>query len=219
MKNEEFLKSIAHPGEEWKEIPGWESCYAVSSEGRLASIKTEFYYRNRTKPRKVKPLLMKPTKNKTSNGGYERLIAYRHRKRVFLYIHRLVAELFVINPQPELFTEVDHIDGNPHNNKATNLQWTNRSGNMSNPIAQKRQAESHKKQDFSFLWKPIVRISASGEIKNYPCIKHAAKDGFKSNSICACCRGYYHTHKGYKWMYLSDYESQVSMSKNSDTNP
>ena len=35
-------------------------------------------------------------------------------------VHRLVAQAFI--PNPENKSEVDHIDSNPQNNKATNLR-------------------------------------------------------------------------------------------------
>lgn len=43
-------------------------------------------------------------------------------------VHRLVASVFV--PNPEGYTEVDHIDANKSNNCASNLRWVNRSMNM-----------------------------------------------------------------------------------------
>ena len=43
---------------------------------------------------------------------------YRKRKSV----HRLVAKAFVHNPDPEKFTDVDHVDCNKNNN-ADNLEW------------------------------------------------------------------------------------------------
>ena len=46
-------------------------------------------------------------------------------------IHRLVAELFI--PNPENKTEVDHIDGNKLNNDVSNLRWVSRKENMNNP--------------------------------------------------------------------------------------
>ena len=47
-------------------------------------------------------------------------------------VHRMVAELFVPNPDDKPF--VDHIDTNRHNNRADNLRWVTPSENNKNPI-------------------------------------------------------------------------------------
>lgn len=39
------------------------------------------------------------------------------------YLHRIVAKTFVPNPNPEKYTQVDHIDENIYNNVWTNLRW------------------------------------------------------------------------------------------------
>lgn len=38
MTNEQYLKNLSLPGEEWREIPGFEGMYAVSSFGRVTSL-------------------------------------------------------------------------------------------------------------------------------------------------------------------------------------
>lgn len=46
------------------------------------------------------------------------------------YVHRMVAELFV--PNPDNFPEVDHINRNSHDNRAVNLRWVTHAENMQN---------------------------------------------------------------------------------------
>lgn len=53
--------------------------------------------------------------------------------RHMYFIHRLIAELFVDNSNPDKYNIVDHIDGNKLNNSPTNLRWTDIKGNINNP--------------------------------------------------------------------------------------
>ena len=62
-----------------------------------------------------------------------------------LYVHRMVAELFIPNPENKWY--VDHIDGDRYNNHVTNLRWATPSENRLNPISVARLAETNKRQD------------------------------------------------------------------------
>lgn len=48
-------------------------------------------------------------------------------------VHRLVAEAFVANPNNDV--EINHLDGDKHNNAADNLEWCDRSHNMRHAYA------------------------------------------------------------------------------------
>jgi hypothetical protein len=56
-----------------------------------------------------------------SKGGY-RYFKPTNRDRRFVSIHKEVGNLFVVNPDPEICTFVDHIDGNRLNNESSNLR-------------------------------------------------------------------------------------------------
>ena len=51
-------------------------------------------------------------------------------------VHRLVAHAFLVNPNPAVFQQVDHISREKQNNSARNLRWLNRELNCLNNAAQ-----------------------------------------------------------------------------------
>lgn len=90
----------------WKPIKNYEDYYLVSNFGRILNIKWE-------KPKIVSPI---------NHHGYRCVhLQIPKGKKIFQYIHRLVAEAFIINPQ--LKQQVNHIDGNKANNCLYNLEW------------------------------------------------------------------------------------------------
>ena len=66
----------------------------------------------------------------TNWAGYKRicLITEDGKKRNFS-IHRLVAHTFIINPFPNLYNDVNHINGDKSKNDYTNLEWCNNNQN------------------------------------------------------------------------------------------
>jgi hypothetical protein len=72
----------------------------------------------------------------------------KYLKRITKSIHQLVAEVFV--PNPNNYTEIDHIDRNKKNNSKDNLRWTTRFDNMS---SWERDDEYRKKLSENNRWK------------------------------------------------------------------
>jgi hypothetical protein len=98
--------------EEWKAIAEYPK-YEVSSLGRVRNAKKEY--------------VRIPDIN---SKGYARLRLVVGGKIIRKFVHRLVAEAFLENPENKEM--VDHINGDHKNNCLTNLRWSTRSENMLN---------------------------------------------------------------------------------------
>lgn len=98
--------------EEWREIIGYNGKYIVSNYGRVKNCKTNNYL------------------------GHGKNYKYACLNGKQIFVHRLVGRAF-----PEICgewfdgCEIDHIDGNPSNNRAENLKVCTHLENMRNPIA------------------------------------------------------------------------------------
>ena len=66
--------------------------------------------------------------NLGSNGRYQNIYLCKNKNKKCFYIHRLVAEAFI--PNPNNLPEVNHKDRNKNNNYVENLEWVTASENM-----------------------------------------------------------------------------------------
>lgn len=214
MTNEEFIESIRLEGEEWRDVVGYEKLYMVSSLGRIVSLKRCVVRKHPNKSDSnytTEPRLCHTFFSKHS--PYERFVFY-HKRPYRRLVHRIVAEAFVSNPNN--YPEVDHINDNPRDNRACNLQWCTPKMNSSK--------ESHRKAVSIGLLghvasnrTPIVCLKLDGDlVKIYPSMRHAELEGYSHSAIHKVAHNKRKSHGGgYKWMYLSDYESLVNqLSKN-----
>ena len=212
MTNEEFIQSISLEGEEWRDVVGYEGFYIVSNLGRIATIRDSYTYTKNGKtftkswPRHICSTSIAPSTH------YERMtfkVNYKHDTQL---VHRIVAEAFL--PNPNNFTCIDHIDDNPSNNRADNLQWCNHHINNSKPRHRKlssiaRMGKADPKR------KPVVALKNGTLFKTYTSVWSTERDGHSRSAIIRVLQNKLKTHHGLQWMYLSDYESLTNKSKNS----
>lgn len=99
--------------EEWRPVP-YGTGYEASSFGRIRSS------------RKV----MKPA---VINSGHRQVNLTDWPNHKHFLIHRLVAAAFL--PNPEGKSDVNHIDGNKANNRASNLEWMSNGDNQRHSVS------------------------------------------------------------------------------------
>ncbi len=94
------------PGEEWRDVIGYEGLYQVSNMGRVKSFCEQT------------ARILSPCPNKK---GYYMVHLHKDGKKKNFGIHVLVATAFI--PNPENKPEVNHLDRDKTNNRADNLEW------------------------------------------------------------------------------------------------
>jgi hypothetical protein len=105
--------------EVWKPVVGYEGLYEVSNYGNVKSLP----YKLGKTMKDIKILNFRE-----HNKGYLRVSLYKEKQKKDKYVHRLVAEAFLLNKNQ--LKQVNHKDGNKKNNYVENLEWIDSFGNM-----------------------------------------------------------------------------------------
>lgn len=167
-----FFQKGANMDEElWREWPQ-DPRILVSNTGNVISHKRGAPY---------------PLKVAHNNAGYQMVNASRPPQ----YVHRLVAETWI--PNPNHHTQVNHINGDKDDNRVENLEWTTRSENMRHAYRTGLLKANHKGTP--------IRIVETGEV--FESIRECARRiGGSSGDISLCLAGKLSTHHGYHFEYV-----------------
>ena len=159
--------------EKWKQIQGYEKYY-VSNKGRVYSTVSRKFLKQRPIPH-----------------GYLRVnLPSKKRSGKDVYVHRLVAEAFCIHPCG--CDVVNHIDNNPKNNDASNLEWVTQLNNVHYGMTQKR----------SRLNARSVIGYKNGKQYKFDSLRLAEKiTGCDHSMISKCCKNPKLQSHGYHWAY------------------
>lgn len=141
--NIELIKQIAKIGkrviklfaernqEEWREIEGYEGLYSVSDMGRVR--------------KNISGRILKPR----NLNGYQRVALYgkvgepKGCRPTDYFIHRLVADAFIDNPENK--PQINHINEDKSNNIVSNLEWCTALENSNHGTRTQRIAQANKK--------------------------------------------------------------------------
>lgn len=147
-----------------KKIEGFNG-YSVTTDGRVWSHKNQCF---------LTPY---------DARGYKivRLYTGNGNEHKDMYVHRLVAEAYI--PNPDNLPEVDHIDANKENNDMSNLQWITKENNI-------KKARSKKVYCVELDRVFNSQSEAANEL------------GLNQGNISRACRGVLTTTGGYHWEFI-----------------
>lgn len=161
-----------------KDIKGYEGLYAVTSCGRVWS-----HHSNK---------FLQPRKDK---DGYLRVGLYKDGEQKTFFIHRLVAEAYI--PNPDNLPLINHKSEVKTENFANNLEWCDK---LYNNTYGSRANGNAKKKPIYCLELDRVFDSASAAAKELV---------LDQGSIIKVCQGKRKTHGGYHWRYVEEVREVV----------
>lgn len=193
--------------EVWKPVKGFEGLYEVSNLGRIMALPK--IVTRRGKSYNIKSKIMKPQQ---SGNGYLKICLHDNGRTSFLFVHRIVAQAFI--PNPENKPCIDHINTIRDDNRVENLRWCTFKENRNNPITCKKTSDSLKgidrvnvnkrmqlrdKQNAS---KRVYQYDLNGNyIKSFGSVMEAARElGVKTKCISTECSSSHYAY-GYLWYY------------------
>lgn len=174
----------------WLPVKGYEGLYEVSDLGRVKSLEKTKGKNKMTCPEKIK----NPRDN---TYGYLFLTLSKNSDKKNIYVHRLVADAFIGDITGK---EINHKDGDKHNNTPSNLEIVTRLQNEQHAWATGLKNMTGKNH---FASKPVKQYNLLGHLLAvFESGSLAAKaTGLHASHINRCCKGLLKTHGGFKWSY------------------
>ena len=150
--------------------------YTISDKGEIVNTNTN-----------------KELKGYIRKDGYVIISLSKGGKKYKCYLHRLVAETFI--PNPDNLPQVNHKDEDKTNNCVSNLEWITPKDNCNYGTRNERQGLGHSK--------PIEQYDLEGKfIKEWDSAAQVERDlGFNHQNISKCCLGQQKTAYNYKWKF------------------
>ena len=118
------MTATVYSNESWADIRGYEGYYQISNYGRVRSL-DRYLHALHDSIQIKRGQIIKP---KIMPNGYLTVCLNKNRKRTPRYIHRLVADAFIDNPNS--YKEINHKDEDKTNNSVESLEWCSHKYNI-----------------------------------------------------------------------------------------
>lgn len=175
----------------WKDIAGYDGLYQVSSSGKVKRL-SGFQSKNERVLKEI-----------NNGNGYMGVSLCKGSKPVRVYIHRLVAQAFI--PNPENKPQVNHIDGNRGNNELSNIEWVTSSENHHHKYDILKRNATNKGRFGILHWssKKVGMYFDDKLIREFNGAMEASRElGCADSTIRKVIYGQQKMHKGYTFKYL-----------------
>lgn len=199
--------------EEWKWIiyngHDFTNKYMISSAGVIKSVDKYSKRQYQFFAGRIIKKRLNARKNKQSNTAYETVTLFDDGQKIDVEVHRLVATMFV--PNPENKRCVNHKDGNGCNNNSENLEWCTYAENVAHSM--NFLGNNPKK----WKSKPVVQKDTNGNtIKVWQSAWEIQRQlGFCQVSISRCCRR--EKKSGIAYGFLWDFAEKKEGDENDET--
>lgn len=172
--------------EVWKDIEGY--CdYQISSLGNIRSVNRYVASKNGSK-RLLKGQHIPPIIRGDGDDVTYIAVLRKNGKQTHCSLRKLVASAFVDNPKNH--KNVRNIDGDKHNNKASNLEWWG---------AENDEDDGVTTNIYGFT--PFGRYKKGRLIKWYGRIEQVVDDGYSVEGVLKALNGEKITYYGFTWRY------------------
>ena len=180
------------PKQIWKDIQGYEGLYQVSNTGRVRSL-------NYKRTGKTKIL-----KQNTTKRGYKRVTLCKKGEKPYpYYVHRLVAQAFIQNPNN--LPQVNHKDEDKQNNTVWNLEYCTQKYNNNYGTHNEKMSKTKMGQHAGLNNRNLKKVKCIELDLIFNSVADANEylDKPRQNdNIRACARGEQKTAWKYHWIYI-----------------